>query len=382
MSAVTVVICAYRRRDNLRLALAALARQTTNRFAVLVAEEGPTDGTRQLVEESAAQSPWVGRLSWVGVGPRPTGCSRPRNVGIANASPSTTLVVILDADVLLESRAIERFAMLHQRYPNAAAFGTVHWLPPMSRSHLARRLSDDEIAALADESATTPAARIEGTIVGGDARPREAFAPAATATVAELRPELALCTLAAFPSAAWRDVDGFDEEIRGYGYEDMAFGIRLRRNGTPALMVSDVVGVHVWHAKLEWARGLVEAERNLDYVLRRYGLDATSDEWADWSVWWHYHADRGGRVHRVAGAYWAVERSGRTRLELPSEDWVARLGHDVGSIGSLPAEALEAVRIAGVAAELPLERAWLIGRPPKPPATPPSASSEGPAAIA
>ena len=49
-------------------------------------------------------------------------------------------------------------------------------------------------------------------------------------------------------------VGGWDENIVGYGYEDIEFAAPARlRGGSRPFYVADAVGFHVWHPK-DWRR--------------------------------------------------------------------------------------------------------------------------------
>ena len=192
---------------------------------------------------------------------------------------------------------------------------------------------------------------MDGTIVGPDPRGLEPFLPVGQATPQGAEPELTVSTVLAIPTATYRELGGYDEAMTGYGYEDMEFGIRVAAAGVPAVHLSDVYALHVWHAKHDWDELSVQNERNLDYVLRKHGPDSTSDEWANWSVWWHYHADREGRLVRDGDTLWAVDRGDRFKLALPSEEWVARLGFQADDVDDADAGALDELRDAGVAHE-------------------------------
>jgi hypothetical protein len=197
---------------------------------------------------------------------------------------------------------------------------------------------------------------VVGTMVGPDPRPVELFQPAAVAEARPMEAWLALGALHAVPVDAFHRTGGFDESLGQYGYEDIEHGVRMAQVGAPMMLLSDCFGLHIWHPKLDWEALSTLNQQNLDYMLRKHGPEAAKDDAADWSVWWHYHADRRGRVVRVDGRLWAVDRADRVRLALPSEHWVARLGHSPDDVCETSRDALEELRDEGEALELRLER--------------------------
>ncbi|WP_432547364.1 glycosyltransferase [Kineococcus sp. SYSU DK004] len=93
---VSVVIPTRNGARTLPVQLDALARQrTSRRFEVIVADNGSTDGTRELVEEYAREHPW---LRWVDASAR-TGSNVARNIGTAAARAESVLLCDSDDEV-------------------------------------------------------------------------------------------------------------------------------------------------------------------------------------------------------------------------------------------------------------------------------------------
>jgi GT2 family glycosyltransferase len=352
--AFSVLVPTSNRRDNLALALRSLdLQQIGQTFDVVVVDDGSTDGTRELVEAQFGSTRT--RIRWVGTGPIPRGRSCARNVGVRNRHPAAEVVVTLDADVVLEPEALDRLCRAARSHPDAVAFGVVHWLADEARGAVHAALDDGDVTSLrALVPAGTPT-RVEGTIVGVDPRPRSLFQPVEEARPVELDSAYGLNTFCAIPVAVLESVGGWDENIVGYGYEDMEFAARLASAQVHAVYVADAVGFHVWHSK-EWPRAALEAERNLDYVLRRLGPGAITDAYADWTVWWHYHRDRGGAVKRDSATLYAVNRMGTSAIALPDSSWLGRLGFDGGEIAEMEDGDIASIEVHGQARELPLTR--------------------------
>jgi GT2 family glycosyltransferase len=353
----SVIIASSNRRANLEFALRSLELQTAPTFDVVVLDDGSTDGTREAINELRLTHAWPNdRLRWVSSGLVPRGLSRARNIGVGNAGSSATHVVTLDADIVLEPGALESLDRATQRHPAAVVFGVVNWLPPDARQGVEGALQEGNVSVLHEFVPEVAPSRIDGTIVGPEPRPAELFASADEALPVPLDPAFALNTFCAIPLSVLRALGGWDEELVGYGYEDMEFGARLQRHGTAALYVADAVGFHVWHPRSKWSRDALDAERNLDYILRRLGADAISDAYADWSIWWHYHRDRGGVVWKIDERHYALNRPRSHALLLPEPSWLSRLGYEPADAQPATEQELTAIEVVGRPRELPTLR--------------------------
>src|SRR5947209_1544052 len=236
---VGVVIPTYNRRNNLVYTLQSLAWQSRQGFHVVVTDDGSTDGTRQLIEQLSHQAPWQGRLHWVGCGPNlGTGRQgRARNIGAANLPQECRFLIMVDSDVILNPDGIDLYAQAHAQYPSAVILGVIDWLPPLAFSELAQILQDGGVQALRRKVPTTPARRIEGTFVGHEFRGGVLQAP--FDPVHPLRPTPPGAGFSAnvgYPLQVFRDLEGFDERMIGYGGEDTDLDVRVHKKGIPCLL--------------------------------------------------------------------------------------------------------------------------------------------------
>jgi glycosyltransferase involved in cell wall biosynthesis len=329
---IGAVVPVHNRRDNLRLLLASLARQTFHDFHVVVADDGSTDGTREMIESHARRPLWRDRLRWVGCGPNQgVRTGRARNIGAGNLPTGTRLLVMLDSDLVLRPEAMALFADAHARYPHHILFGMVEWLPPLEHATIDAAIAQ---GCLPDLRRLVPptATRVEGTFTGPELRTglfaRDADEPAA------IDPGWALPLNSGWPVDLYWQAGGFDETMSGYGYQDMVLGARASQAGAFCLARPELWALHVWHPKP--TRSMIDNQRNLDRYLRRHGaylrrvgFDAALEVDVDWRLWWHYHAERGGIIAREQNVLWAVSADRRHRLALPDDGWLARLGHCV-----------------------------------------------------
>ncbi len=320
---IGAVVPVYNRRDNLELLLNSLERQSCTDFHVVVADDGSADGTRDLVEKRAESTPWGGRLRWVGCGPNQgVRTGRARNIGAANLEPGCRLLVMLDSDLVLQPDAIAGFAAAHTRRPDTVLLGVVEWLPPLDRRTVLAAVVESGVEKLREQVPRQPV-RIDGTFTGPELR--EGLVDLATDQAEPLRAEWALPLNSAWPVDLYWEIGGFDETMRGYGYHDMDFGARAAKADVRCLARPELWALHVWHPKP--AKSMVENQRNLDFYLRRHGPNRIIETDVDWTLWWHYHADRGGTVVSDGSRLWALNDARNRRLALPDTSWVLRLGH-------------------------------------------------------
>lgn len=349
---IGAVVPTCNRRDNLELLLASLAVQTSDAFALVVADDGSTDGTRDMVEDLGRTAEWLDRLRWVGCGPDlGVRTGRARNIGAANIPAAAELLVMLDTDLVMAPTAMELFAAAHRRHPGTVLFGTVEWLPPLDKSEVLDAVQSNALPALREQVPHTAPARVDGTFTGPELRTD--LVTRAAEPVA-LRPGWALPLNSGWPVATYWAAGGFDETMQGYGYQDMNMGAHAARAGARCVARPEIWALHVWHPKP--ARAMRENQYNLDRYLRAHGdhlrATATDDELevdVDWSLHLHYDAARGGTVVRSEGRLWAVNRSSRDRLGLPDLRWLAQLGHTDDAITAMPADQLALLTDRGTA---------------------------------
>ncbi len=358
---VGIVIPAYNRRTNLEFCLSVLPMQTLQDFVVVVADDGSTDGTRKYIGELRATEFWRERLIYVTGGPHRGGrTGRTRNIGVAALPPSVRLVMQLDTDILMVEHGLESFWKWHQRYPDAVLLPQIDWLPQMDESTI-RRLLDGEgfggLARAVPNQIATPVGT--GSHVGYDLRILYNMPFSTDPQPVPLRSEWYLPGAMALSVDLYWKFGGYDEAIRGYGFEDLEFGTRMVHGGAQCLALSEVWTGHLWHPRAADTYPIV-AQRNADYIIRklqRMGLPAELitfyDIRCDWAHWWHYNRERGTTLVRVgqgdAAEIWAINRARTHRLQLPDLRWVKALGFSELEIIPTGAEALEGCKNVGVA---------------------------------
>ena len=350
-----VVIPAYNRKPNLLLVLEALSRQTSDDFLVAVADDGSDDGTREAVEELCSRAEWRGRLRWLDCGPHQgERRARARNLGAAALAPDCELLVVLDSDVLLAENGIRLYGDVSRRYPGAMVIGITDWLPPLSLDRIREIIRQSGLDGLRREVPPAPPRKIHGTYVGPELRLRthpELFSSGAE-TRCPLQPGWALTLSSGYPVELFQRLGGFDESMTGYGYEDIELGVRASLARTDCVICPRNWSLHVWHAKPHPEFTQLEIQRNLDYMLRKHGPLEAFAERINWSCWWHYHRERGGRVVRMDGDLWVVNTSGSHKLRLSGPEWISRLGFSVGHDATSAPDAVRALDMGPAALTL------------------------------
>jgi glycosyltransferase involved in cell wall biosynthesis len=256
---LSLIINTFQKPRHLELVLESIAAQrgVEGRFEVIVADDGSTDGTAEIVGGFAAGSrsgPAPFRVEFVTEPHDGFRLSHVRNNG-ARAAKGDSLL-FLDGDCILPRDHLA--AHLARRRPGTAQLGGC------------ARLSEETSRGL------TPA-----DIVAID--PLTLAAPAERRLLARRFRKAWWQTLLRHPSkprlvgnnfCVWRRdferVNGFDERFRGWGQEDDDFGLRLRSAGVRLESLLDrTYSLHVWHPTDPSAAGRWRDGPNVPYFLRR-----------------------------------------------------------------------------------------------------------------
>lgn len=343
---VGIVIPTYNRRDSLAFLLQSLAGQTIQDFHVVVADDGSSDGTRQMVEHLMQETLWRDRLRWVGCGPNlGYRAGRARNVAAANLAEDCTFMVMLDSDMILNTTVMELYAQAHAQHPSAIIVGAKDWLPPLAFSEIAQLLQEG-VEALRLKVPKHSPGRVEGTLVGPDLRGKQW--QGSSDALHPFTPELAWTGNVGYPLQVFRELEGFDEQMRGYGEDDTELGVRAHQKGVPCLFHSAIWSLHIWHSKVDSEKMSMERQSTVDYMIRKHGPLAYLDSFCDWTYWPHYHRLRGGRLVLLDEHLWAINFRGTYRLAFPSLDWIESLGFCSGEVEHAEAFQIAHIPIAGV----------------------------------
>lgn len=256
----SVVIPTYNRAELLGYTLESLARQDlpTDRFEVIVADDGSADHTREVVDAYRDRLD-LGYHFQPDLGNR---VSAARNLGIAHARGRAC--VFVDSGVIAHPGLVRAHAARHAPgEPDRAVIGYV-WGFDLDNA------GAEDIIGLVDP---TDGAAAIATIAADGRWPdmRDEFYRRYDDDIAGLAAPWAVywtCNVSA-PTALVRAVGGFDEGFSGWGAEDMDLGIRLHLAGARFEVSRDAAALHYPHPKL-FADSLSSLIPNYLHIVGKY----------------------------------------------------------------------------------------------------------------
>ncbi|MEW6755210.1 MAG: glycosyltransferase [Candidatus Latescibacterota bacterium] len=259
----SVVVATYNQQERLRLVLRGLAGQSVpaSRFEVIVAMDGCTDGTQELVQ--GFDPPYELRAVAL---PQNGGANPARNAGAAQAR--APLLAFLDGDALPHPRWLEHhlaamdsgapcvqggaeYSLAQTEYLRDPQRGTPmdEVTPSVVRDYI--RLHRDEMvvteAMVADEFETIE----QRTFPAGYPFPTLKEIQDQTRVLSEQRPGSPIGWIglyphnAMLPRQAFEDVGGFAAEMRFH--EGWELGYRLQRRAPACRFVAEACTYHLYH---------------------------------------------------------------------------------------------------------------------------------------
>lgn len=282
----SIIIATYNRAHQLPLTLAAFEAQTYPKhlFEVIVADDGSTDGTKELVEAYRASY----SLTYVSQTEQ-RGRSAIRNLGLQHAKG--LYVIFCDADFLALPEFIRTVRQYHRKNPRAVVSGFPHSFDG-SYTHYYPDFSPEEKehchAVLAASNSWRPELEAVNEIIPlvtpadiihhTDALSRVAFPSKMPPGVikqfasTDVAPWMVFVTrCVSVRRSLLNRVGGFNERYVLYGLEDWDLGYRLHRLKVPFYCIKEVVGYHQEHPT--HFRGDVLNTENLRIMLETYGFN-------------------------------------------------------------------------------------------------------------
>lgn len=215
---VSVVIGTHNQADALERTLRSYARQTwpADRFEIVVVDSDSADATPDLC--APERYPFALRY----IRRRNQGKSAARNTGLTAATGA--LVLLSDADVTADASLVERHLNAQRDYPGSVVVGQQFMV------------DDPELGQAGGRPCLNPS---------WPRGKRLSWRQFVTGNASLARQRLA-------------DSGGFDENFRGYGYEDYELGYRLARSGAAFVFEPGAVNFH--HHPVAFEQELVRKE--------------------------------------------------------------------------------------------------------------------------
>jgi glycosyltransferase involved in cell wall biosynthesis len=248
---ISVIVATYNRENALSAVLRSLARQSDRDFEVLVADDGSSVSTAQVVSDWATRMPVRVRHVW-----HPDQGFRLAEIRNRAIRASTgTYCVFLDGDCITRAD----FVASHRRLAEPG------WFVTGNRILLSRELTERILRAGLEPEQW----RFAEWLAARARRQVNRFAPLLDLPLGRLRRLPARRWRGARGSnmAFWRSdidtVDGFDAAYSGWGREDSDIFVRMIHAGVLRKDGRFATGVlHLWHAEADRAR-LAENEQML-----------------------------------------------------------------------------------------------------------------------
>jgi glycosyltransferase involved in cell wall biosynthesis len=281
----SIIIPTYNRAHQLFLTLISFETQTYPKhlFEVIVADDGSTDGTKELLQAHQASYP----LLYVSH-PEQRGRSAIRNLGLTQARG--LYVIFCDADFLVMPDFINIFSRYHSKYPRAVISGIPHsWgdaythyhpdFSPEEKEHCRHVLTQSNLwhEGLETASEITPLITPEDILHQTDALSKVIIPSRVPENVkqqfakTDVAPWMLLITrCVAVRRSHLTRIGGFNERFVLYGLEDWELGYRLHRLKIPFYSIQEVIGYHQEHPTA--VRGADTKNPNLKLMFNIHGF--------------------------------------------------------------------------------------------------------------
>jgi glycosyltransferase involved in cell wall biosynthesis/predicted MFS family arabinose efflux permease len=261
----TVIVPTYNRSGLLRHTLDSLARQSlgTGRFEVIVADDGSSDDTAEVVAS------YSGRLdvSYYFQPDEGYRVAAARNLGIRHAR--APICVFVDSGVILHSGALAAYVQAHQRASGPVAVCGYVYCFNEDNEEGAQMLAGIDFD---NPDATMASLREQGKWL--DIR-EEFYAKYGDDFAGLPAPWLVYwtCNVSAQTSQL-TDAGMFDEAFRCWGAEDVDLSYRLHRRGVRFVLCREASAIHVPHPK-SYTENMQSVAGNYRYFAAKYGTPIT-----------------------------------------------------------------------------------------------------------
>lgn len=254
---------------------------------MIVADDGSTDGTKQMVEDFQTSYP----LIYVSQ-PEQRGRSAVRNLGLRSAKG--LYVIFCDADFLVLPEFISIVSRYHRKYPKAVLSGIpyswddayTHYYPdfsPEEKEHFRNTITPSNLWNPEFETATEiiPLVTPEDILHQTETLSKVVFPSRVPPNTkqqfakTDVAPWMLLVTrCVSIRRSHLTRIGGFNEQFILYGLEDWDLGYRLHRLKIRFHTIKEVVGYHQEHPT--YLRGNILNTDNLKIMFTNYGFNDSS----------------------------------------------------------------------------------------------------------
>lgn len=257
---ISVVVPTYNYRDNLRRTLDSLCQQTfsASQFEVIVADDGSSDGTEQLV----AGYQQLLNIRYAYQEDAGFRVSKARNMGAALAQ--FDLLLFFDAGMIAAPQMLAEHYQRHRKHPQLALIGLSYGVNEFSLDCPELLLQLVDTFSLSDLFQHLPRyPRLADC--------RYDFMQALQFDVTSLQhPWVVFWTgHVSCRTALFRRLGGFDEWFQSWGGEDVEFGIRLYQQGCRFEILPDQWSLHYPHFKNPEQKQH-DARKNIEYICQKH----------------------------------------------------------------------------------------------------------------
>lgn len=244
---VSIIIPTYNRANNLVYVLNALTTQSYSQFEVIIADDGSTDNTKDVVESFRDRLNI--RYAYCGEN-KGFRAARTRNIGLSKARGK--IIVFLDSDVVVPSNYIEEHIKAHNQYGNIVVNTFVYRMKEYNTDDLG--LSPKEFIAKHKENLEDD---IKYKFNVFDREPIEEgyYLDSNSLSI----------------KADHIIKEGFDSSFTGWGHEDTELGYRFINKGFKFLFLKDgIESYHIHHGIRENKKE--ENKVNWQRLTKKYNL--------------------------------------------------------------------------------------------------------------
>jgi glycosyltransferase involved in cell wall biosynthesis len=258
--ACSVIIPTYNRMELLRRTFECLIRQDlgTDRFEVLVVDDGSSDDTAALVDRYRSRL----NVRYFFQADEGFRVAAARNIGIANAAANVS--VFIDCGVLPQSGFLSAHVKSHEAARPVAVIGYVYCFFDYDNDDAERMITSLDFD---DPDGTIASLRIQGRWLDR----REPFYARYHDAIGDLPAPWLMywtCNVSA-DTEQLRAIGGFDEAFRTWGGEDTDLAYRLHAHGARFVLNREAGAIHYPHEK-DHARNQQHGQQSMAYIIEKH----------------------------------------------------------------------------------------------------------------